>query len=617
MGSLYQDFENEMAAWRRKHAGAPRQEMVHLFLLALEREELVSVGYRESAVVARLQTLPLAPEVRDLIRHALLWAWKDEEMHAVYIRGAIFKLGGVWLRARARMHQVAGEVAGWATAVRQHAPWSRRPLARLAATLVSGIGRLTGKVPNHVWDNLQYRPFRDFCLFNVDAEKTAWLCWTRLVELAQTQPDLPPTTVEEFRRIVADEASHERLFATLAAALGADDRLAPGETARSLARNIAELGACFLPRRLRLAAADNPLGGGGRVWVAHGTTAAQKRPLFRRLLDDAGLPDFVSGRAQDLGKSVPDLTVAIKPSFMMGYHRRDRSIITDPELLDELARYLLDLGCRDVAVVESPNLYDQFFQGREVEQVAHYFGIFSPHYRVIDLGAEQETHTYARGMGQYTIGRTWKEADFRISFGKMRSHPVETVYLTVANVEGLGARCHDFIFSERQARRETSAMMLLDQFPPHFALVDAYDQAADGVCGMLGCPRPPVPRRLYAGRDALAVDRVAARHMGVKDPDASGLLRAARHWFGDPTAPIEVIGCDEPLAGWRGPNRGAVVSLLSLLALPMYVHASGRGALFVPEMDETAFPPRHPVSPLLRLGRKAVQTLLRLRLPPR
>src|SRR2546430_10415229 len=34
------------------------------------------------------------------IEHALLWVWKDEEMHTIYIRGAIFKLGNWFLRDR-------------------------------------------------------------------------------------------------------------------------------------------------------------------------------------------------------------------------------------------------------------------------------------------------------------------------------------------------------------------------------------------------------------------------------------------------------------------------------------------------------------------------------------
>ena len=159
-------------------------------------------------------------------------------------------------------------------------------------------------------------------------------------------------------------------------------------------------------------------------------------------------------------------------------------------------------------------------------------------------------------------------------------------------------------------------MMLLDAFPPDFALVDAYDSAADGLVGVMGCPRPKVPYRLYAASDALALDIVAARHMGVRDPRQSSILRAACHWFGDPVARVEVIGVDEPLAHWRGPYHNDLSAFLSILALPVYVWGSGRGTLFVPEMDEQAFPPLKRAGRLLRIGRACDAAAVGFEAPP-
>jgi uncharacterized protein (DUF362 family) len=309
---------------------------------------------------------------------------------------------------------------------------------------------------------------------------------------------------------------------------------------------------------------------------------------------------------------VEELRVIIKPEFMRGYHRKDMAHNTDPELVNELARRLRERGCRDIAVVSGRNIYDRFYKNRSVGEVAHYLGYESPDYRVVDLTEEQVPHAFGRGMAQHTVGRSWKEADFRVSFGKMCSHPIEQFYLTVGNLEGLGVRCEEYLFIDRQAERETADVMLLGDFPTHFALLDAYDQASDGVVGMMGCTRPPSPRRLYAGADALAVDLVAARHMGVKDPLQSGILRAACHWFGDPSGHVEVVGCDEPIARWRGPCHNDWSTLLSFLAYPAYHYGSGRGALFVPEMDEQAFPPVTPEGPMLRLARGAVRRLIKL-----
>src|SRR5215204_2631823 len=101
MGNIYNQFELELASLARRYAGHPRRQLIRLFLLALEREEIVSVGYREELIAARLNSMPISDQEREIVRHALLWIWKDEEMHAIYIRGAIFKVGALSLRVRA------------------------------------------------------------------------------------------------------------------------------------------------------------------------------------------------------------------------------------------------------------------------------------------------------------------------------------------------------------------------------------------------------------------------------------------------------------------------------------------------------------------------------------
>jgi hypothetical protein len=230
------------------------------------------------------------------------------------------------------------------------------------------------------------------------------------------------------------------------------------------------------------------------------------------------------------------------------------------------------------------------------------------------MSEDQTSHTYTRGLGQSNVCSTWKEADFRISFSKMRSHPVELAYLTVGNMEGIGSRCEEFMFVERQAHRETAVMTLINDFPSHFALLDAYENVPDGMLGVMGCPRPRQVLRYYGGVDALAVDIVAARHLGVKHPHQSSLLEATCQWFGMPQN-IEVIGIDEPVARWRGPYDNELSTVLSFMALPVYVMGSGRGSLFVPEMNTTAFPPLKPESISLRLTRKLLQAFLGLRHP--
>jgi uncharacterized protein (DUF362 family) len=613
VGSVYQNFERELAVWDERYADAPKEHMLALCLLTLEREEIVSVGYRESLMLKRLAAMRIPDEVRDIIRHALVWAWKDEEMHAIYIRGAMFKLGSLPLRIRAFNRQVAGAIGGWAASVQQHVRWQDAPLSRSIATLTTRLGVAFGKVPEDVRAHLAYGPFRRFCLFNVDAEQTAWLCWHRMAEIASKVQLLPPNAVDDFRRVEADEMRHAQVFQILADSLTEEDTLVPGVSADMLVDKIAAVSEFFVPRNRRTRAA-HPLGSGGAVHVMTGERLEDKLPLFWKLLEQCGIADAVRAQAHANGKKVAELNVAIKPTFMLGYDRRDTSMITDPVLVEALAQFLRSLGCGDVAVIEARNLYDQFYEHRSVREVAEYFGFHSPHYRLVDGSDEQVPHAYFRGMAQYTVARTWKQADFRISFGKMRSHPVELVYLTVGNVEWMGGRCDEFIFAERQAQRETAIMMLLDEFPPHFALLDAYESAADGLVGVMGCPSPKRPLRFYAGSDSLAVDVVAARHMHMRDTRQSSILAAAYHWFGGGDN-IGVIGCDEPLRDWRHPYHNEISTMLSLLAFPVYVLGSGRGSMFLPAMDTSAFPRLRRETPTEWLGRRAMRLLLGLRRP--
>jgi uncharacterized protein (DUF362 family)/rubrerythrin len=616
LGAVFEQFAEELKAWEARYAGQPRDELIGLCLLALEREELVSVGYREDLMTQRLSAMPIPPAVRELMRHALIWAWRDEEMHSIYIRGALLKYGGPLLRMKAFGQQIGGLVGGWAGSVRQHVPWSKAPFSRAGATFVTWLGAVTGKVPEDVRKYLNYGPFREFCVFNIDAEKTASLCYERMIVLAQEAPELGRELAQDFVRVRDDEERHARIFEILATALDEKDQLVAGETEESLTRKIEDVGEYFLPRTLRKQTVVNSkIGSGGRVFAAEGKTTEEKCSVFRRLLDESALAEKLQRRAAALGKRPEELRIVIKPSFMLGYARKDRSIITDPELLRELANFLRGLGCGNAVIVESANIYDQFFEHRSVADLAAYFGMQECGLPIVDASSDQVPHAYFRGMAQDTISRSWKEADFRMSFGKMRSHPIEMAYLTIGNLEWMGGRCDEFLFVERQAHRETALMMLLDGFPPDFVLLDAYEQASDGLVGVMGCPRPSSPRRVYAGEDALAVDLVAARHMGVREPEQTNILRAACHWFGDPRERIEVVGTNENLREWRGPYETEFSTLLSFVAYPVYVFGSGRGSLFVPEMDETAFPPLQRVSFSQRVLRAALRRVLGLHFP--
>ena len=271
MGAVYKQFERELDVLNREYAGRPAQEMIRLFLLALEREQIVSIAYSDDVLNRRLSSLQVPDDAREIFRSALVWAWRDEVMHAIYIRGALVKQRSAALQMIALVQQFAGAVGGWAASVRQHLRWTDAPVSSSLAAAVTWAGYLTGKVPPGVREHLDYISFRDFCLYNVDAERTASLCFKRLGELARSAGALKSTTVEELDRMGEDEERHRRVFEIFAAALNDDGQFVSGETVETLANKVRDAGEVFLPRRLRTGIArQNPLGNGGRVWVVRG-----------------------------------------------------------------------------------------------------------------------------------------------------------------------------------------------------------------------------------------------------------------------------------------------------------------------------------------------------------
>lgn len=613
MTSVFEEFEEELRLLQEKTAGQPHREMASLYMTALEREELVSVGYRESVMKNRLSHTTLPDDVKDLIINALLWIWKDEEMHSIYVRGVLLKRAKGWQTFSTLLRQLTGAIGGWASSVLHHSSWSAAPVSRAIAELLTSLGVLARKVPKQVRGHLRFGSFGDFCRFNIEAERTAWLCWQRLVNLSARELPANAAEVKDLQRIARDEENHRRIFAIIAESLTASDGLKDGISALSIASRMAEVGRAFLPQTLRgESELDRPLGYGGDVWVLQDDQDIGAAAHLREILTSAGLIELLERTAYVRGKSVSELTVAIKTSFMLGYHKQDPSPIVSPLLIEELAQFLREHHIRRIAVLESPNLYDRICANRSVAEVASYFGFCSDSYELIDTGSRQEPYEFERGLSQYSISQDWKEADFRISFGKLRSHPTAAVHLTVGNLDSLGARCDEFIFLERQAQLETAVLIIADAFPPQFAILDAYQDVPDGVVGVMGCKQPLRPKRFYAANDALALDAVAARHVGILKPEWSGLLRTACHWFGNPLPRTRVVGTDEAIKGWRGPFTDEISTALSLVAYPVFELASNRGELFLPEMDQTAFPLQKTSGGCLSILRHAVRRIVGL-----
>ncbi len=602
---LLRDVQGQLDGWAVEFAGLPELERKRLLLLALEREQIVAVAYREEAVAGRVAALDVGDEARALFHQTRVWIWKDEQMHAEYLRGELLRVGGLGPAAVVYGRQIQGAISGWTSATSNHRRPRTAPFRTGAAGALVFVAGALGRIPPALRGELRFQTFHRYCELNVALEASAELAYRRLVELTGSEAER--RTMERIRQ---DEARHRDAFALMTEVLGDDDRLKPQGSLASLIERFSGISEWFIPAGLRQGregkATRTSFGSRRPVAVGSGRNDREKVSVLESCLDRAGLAALASRST----------FAAIRVSFMLGYDRRDRSNINDPELVDAVARYLIRHGVEDVAILEAPTVYGNAYGNRSVQSVASYFGFDSPAYRVVDIGGNLRPCTYERGFVQQAISGEWLDADLRLVMPKLRTDPTEFAHLSLSTLEGSTGPIDDTFYAGRQIDFRSATMMLLDVAPPDFAVVDAWSPVADGPFGVMGCHRPADIRHIYAGADALSVDEVVLGDLGVRDARLAPIVRQAYHWFGLSPARIAVDG-DRPQLGeaLRGAHASKLLRGLGAVSYPVYVYLSDHGELFVPAIDTRAFPALHPIGPVAGVVQRAAQLAFGIRAP--
>ncbi len=259
-----------------------------------------------------------------------------------------------------------------------------------------------------------------------------------------------------------------------------------------------------------------------------------------------------SGFTQELARYE---RLLIKPNLVSVYHRAgmrqaDYPASTDPRVLDALIAYLKRFHAH-IVIVESagkPMPTPTCFRTSGIDRLARHHGVElialerRPVVRYMLPKAEVMREIYIPD----TFVPVVEGRDYYISVPKMKTNLYTGVTLGLKNAMGtipyfLRERNHNY----RIASKLADIQYL---FTPHLVLVDGV------VAGDGNTPAPVLPvdtRAILCGHAPLAVDRVAARMMGV-DPDALPLFQeAAKRLPEDP--PAEIIGDATPTV-FRGAN---------------------------------------------------------------
>jgi uncharacterized protein (DUF362 family) len=285
-----------------------------------------------------------------------------------------------------------------------------------------------------------------------------------------------------------------------------------------------------------------------RVTIETGRDAV---PALDRLLSRTGLVARVIAAAELAGADRAAFPIAVKPTLMVAPGSAagpgDR---TDPALVERLIGALAAEGFGDVAVVESA------VKGlAPVADVARDAGYSGAGYRVVDLSQETVPFHYGSVLGTHLAGRTWRDAGFRIAFGKAKTQwqslftgALATLYGCLpdpdklASYHGTGHEFHE------------CCVLIADRMPVHFGLVDAW-VGGDGRGTHARARRARETNTLLASENLLALDWVVGEKMDL-DPNLSFVMQEALLRWGR----VDVVrrGNTTPWAPWHNARSATV-----------------------------------------------------------
>ena len=269
--------------------------------------------------------------------------------------------------------------------------------------------------------------------------------------------------------------------------------------------------------------------------------------IFDEVLKESEFIDNLNSSHVSSGKSKKDFSVVIKPNLMMFTHLEDPvATYTDPQLVEHLIDKIRQEGFTNIKMLESQNCYGNWYLKREVLHVAEVAG-FKPEehgYTIVDLTLDKVKHDYnGRWLGNDDdVGLAWRDADYRISFAKNKTHTEDFYTLTLKNIYGTNPM-QDKMY-EYHAKREWygATFDMLKTFDVNFGIIDAF-YSSDGFLGFKGTFNPKPTKMMLASPSLIAVDIVGSKMMGV-NPERGHLMRLCLEEWGAPE--IENLGNVNP-----------------------------------------------------------------------
>jgi uncharacterized protein (DUF362 family) len=315
-------------------------------------------------------------------------------------------------------------------------------------------------------------------------------------------------------------------------------------------------------------------------------TGSDKIAALDAAVEHSGFLDNVERVWSTSGKTRDEFLVALKPNIMTAaVHKAGSPVYTDPELVEHLFSRLRQKGFINLAVVEAHNVYDYSYQHRSVQNVARVMGYSGEGYRIEDLSDQKEPWDYGGVLGMHVAGRTWRDADYRVSFAKNKTH-WQTFYTgCLKNIYGCLPEWDKMKVYHGKGREFYQCCILnLASFDVHFGFLDAW-VSGDGFAGHVRDADPNDTRTIFASENIFALDWVMGEKMSL-DPSLSYVIQEAMHRWG--TVDITRVGNMTPWYPWSNVRPIVVLGLDVLEESYAISYLSSRA--FASKQDD-AFPP--------------------------
>lgn len=304
------------------------------------------------------------------------------------------------------------------------------------------------------------------------------------------------------------------------------------------------------PERYKPMLVDKPVLDGAKETIVSAVQGNHKKDTLDLVLTESKFFDVLEKYREDSdkkNKGKADFKIVIKPNFMMTYNKKDRTTYTDPELVEHLVEQLFESGYTNLTIVESQNTYGNYFKNRDVVSVAKYVDYHMAKkgsasgvkYRIVDLTEEMEAYYYRGSFGKHVASPTWKDADFRISFAKNKTHSFCYFTLTIKNIYGTLPVQNKYLEYHKKREFDWPTIESLKHFPVHFGIIDAWI-SADGQMGVIADVTPKHTKTIIGGEKLVAVDHYGATLMKF-DPCKSRFHKMAVQAFGNPENKVKFI----------------------------------------------------------------------------